>query len=291
MRQPLLKLLVTVAALLPVAWEPARADDRDTCGESTGALTSSGGSVAVSHCDAAPAVRPSATPWPSAQRTEHPVAPPPSTLTCTHHESDGLGDPTPALGPEALTPGAIVFLWCIDTETHETVVSEYVTIGAGAGAVTPQVDPQVLAQHARAQLVLPLPEPRAWPGIDRPQTTGVSTWLHVDNFAGASQSASAGPVTATVHAEPVEVVWVMGDGNTVTCHDAGGVWGADPETSCQHLFIHRSTGQGDGRFHGSVSIRWRLRWESSTGDGGSLGDVTRTTPIDWLVQEIQATIR
>jgi hypothetical protein len=281
---------LTIATLVIVAVaQPAEAAREAECrATSVGTTNIDGGAVEASYCVTALGdVEMRAAP--TGESSESGAT---SSIACAYLEADTSQDVLMPSGKEAIPePGRVLFQWCADSATGLTVSAGFVTIPETPGPVTPQIDPQVLAEHARAQLVLPLPEPRSWPGIDRPQITGLSTWLHVDNFAGASQTATAGPVRATVTAEPVEVVWVMGDGVTVSCGDAGAVYGVDHDTSCEHVFTVRSTGRGDDHYHGSVSIRWRLRWEATTGDGGGLGDVTRTTPIDWFVQELQATVR
>lgn len=278
-------IIVFCLAVVLGAVSATGATEITQCTYVTPTTTGTGANVAVLVCTADPGAPPSP---PSPPGDDPPPAGPPSTVECTDYESDGLGDPVNPIGADQTKPGDRVFRWCIDRATGETVFSEYVTIGAGGQA--PPIDAAVLAQYAQAKLVLPVPAPRTWPGVDRPQITGVATWLHVDNFTADSRSATAGAVTATVFAEPAFVQWEMGDGGRVRCDDAGAVWRVDASSNCQYLFVNRSTGQGDGRFHGSVTITWRLRWESNVGQGGDLGEVSRTAAIDWNVQELQAVI-
>jgi hypothetical protein len=184
--------------------------------------------------------------------------------------------------------GDTVLVECDDVATGANV-SVTTIIWQGAAAV-PQVDPADLAAHAKERLDLPLPLPRAWPSIDTAQITGIPTWLHVDNFTAAAKTATAGGVSATVHADPVVVDWRMGDGGHVTCHDAGPVFAAGATSTCRYGFTTRSTGQGDGTFHGTVTITWHLRWDSNVGRAGDLGNVSRTANVDWTVHELQALI-
>jgi hypothetical protein len=190
----------------------------------------------------------------------------------------------------AFKNGDYIMFLCFAPDGHTLVSISFFTWPPPAGAGAPQVDPADLARTAEARLELPLPRPRAWPAVDTPQITGIETWLHVDNFDAASKTADAGDVSATVHATPVEVDWDMGDGGHVTCHDAGPVFVRDGSTTCGYGFIRRSTGRGDGLFHGRVSITWHLRWDSNVGRTGDLGNVTRTAGVDWTVHELQAVI-
>ena len=262
-----------LSAILPAS--PVLAENRNADGRSVG----NGGAVVVDVSDAS-------TPSPGASSGEGAAAGP-SSVECEYYAiSDG--NDANLTDPSTFTRGDRVFVSCVDQATGTVVFADEVTWNPG---VSPTVPPRVLAEHAEADLVLPLPAPRSWPGIDRPQITGVATWLHVENFTPAQRSASAGPVTATVYAAPVSVRWDMGDGGSVTCADGGAVYVEGGSTSCSYGFVNRSTATRDRVFHGRVSITWHLRWDSNVGQSGDLGDVARTAGIDWTVNEIQALIR
>jgi hypothetical protein len=208
------------------------------------------------------------------------------TVTCSEWDADA---PTGSQSDVSqFKIGDTVLVVCEDTATGATVSVTTIT-WQGAAAV-PQVDPADLALHAKERLDLPLPLPRSWPDIATAQITGIATWLHVDNFTAATKTATAGGVSATVRADPVVVDWRMGDGGHVVCHDAGAVYAPGSATTCSYGFTTRSTGQGDGRFHGTVTITWHLRWDSNVGRAGDLGDVSRTAVIDRTVHELQALI-
>jgi hypothetical protein len=189
--------------------------------------------------------------------------------------------------PSTFTNGEQVYELCVDTFAGDTVFSGPII---WQGAAAPQVDPATLAQYAKAKLTLPAPAPRSWPDLDIPQITGIPTWLHVDNFVADQKTATAGNVSATVHADPVRVDWDMGDGGHVTCNDAGATFTYGASTDCGYVFTTRSTATGDGRFHGTVTITWHLWWDSNIGRRGDLGAIARATPTDWTVHELQALI-
>jgi hypothetical protein len=190
--------------------------------------------------------------------------------------------------PSTFEEGDIVYQVCRDATGAMVFTDEVVW---GSDPPVEPVPPEVLAEHARADLVLPLPAPRTWPAIDVAQTVGLATWLHVDNFIADTRTASAGAVSATVHADPQSVRWNMGDGTVVDCTTAGTIWGDAEQSDCTHVFDRRSSTNADGVFHGNVTITWHLWWDSTTGAGADLGTVIRTTPIDWTVRELQALIQ
>lgn len=212
-----------------------------------------------------------------------------ANVTCEYYAVSDGNEAEPG-EPSTFKDGARVFISCTDQTTGYIVYAQEVIWSTAVPA--PTIPPQVLAERARAKLTLPLPDPRTWPDVDQVQTVGVSTWLHVTNFTADQKSASAGPVTATVYAEPTAVDWTMGDGGSTRCTTSGAVWDGTNTDSpdCGHLFINRSSTQPDGKFHGTVSITWRLRWDSNTGQSGDLGDVTRTSDVAWTVRELQAVI-
>ncbi len=214
-------------------------------------------------------------------------------LTCrtfsTGSAQDGSDGAAPQLDTSTIEIGELVYQVCIDTVTGE-VLAGNPFVWSGAAPPAP-ISPAVLAQHARAQIVLPLPSIRTWPTPDN-QIVRVATWLRADNFIADSRSATAGAVTATVTATPTQAQWTMGDGAIVTCTSSGAALD-NPNvsaTDCSHTFEHSSGRTPDGRFYGSVSISWHLTWTSNVGQSGDLGVVTRSIPLSWRVDQIQSLI-
>ena len=123
---------------------------------------------------------------------------------------------------------------------------------------------------------------------DVPAVVHLPTWLWLtDAWEPVEEQEARGFVTVFVQARPVESVWVMGDGETVTCSNGPGAeWspGADDsQTYCSHTFSTAATG-----LQGSVTVRWTFRWWLNGNDMGDFGDFERTTPITFDVTEIQA---
>lgn len=171
-------------------------------------------------------------------------------------------------------------------------------------AAAEPVDPQALAELARAQLRLPLPDVAFSPPLDDGDDfllVGLETWLWVENWRPASRSASAGGVTATVTATPIRQEWDFAPGVADPeleggCDSGGAAWdpGRPPEaqsSECTFTFTHSSAGRpephGDA-YEGHLTVIHELSWTSNVGAGGTLGTVRRTTVVPVRVGEQQA---
>lgn len=137
--------------------------------------------------------------------------------------------------------------------------------------------PAVLAQQAVSQLPLPAPSIEMAPPADHDQLVNVSTWLWVNpaSWRALSATATAGPVSATASATPAEVVWNMGDGDTVTCAGPGIPYdSADPNatTDCSYTWTQSSASQPGGAYQITATIYWQVTWSAvGAPGGGSLG--------------------
>lgn len=160
------------------------------------------------------------------------------------------------------------------------------------------VDPLLLAQSARDQLVLPLPRPRTNPSADRSQLVNLRTWLWIDpaGWQPLSKTASAGTVSATVTASPTSVRWEMGDGAVVTCRGPGIPYDPSrPEsaqsTDCSHIYKRSSAGQPDERYTVQVTITYGVSWTvTGAPGGGDLGVIETSESLPLRVAEGQAVV-
>lgn len=221
---------------------------------------------------------------------------PSNPIVCTVYqgvpEGGENGDIGTQLDTSTIADGTVVWEACSDSITGDYVYSGQFTWGGPQPL--PYVPPQVLAQQARAQLVLPSPVVQTWPAPNA-QLVNLPTWLHVNNFSRYQQTAAVGGVSATVYAEPIRVNWTMGDGGAVSCSSAGMAFTssvADPSapSDCSYSFTHTSADAPGEAFQGSVSISWHLRWDSNVGAAGDLGTVAMTTGVPWRVEQIQSII-
>ena len=181
--------------------------------------------------------------------------------------------------------------WCEDVSTGEFVSMREIEWSPRF----PGEDPAVLARVAKTRLPLASPAWRSYPTAEH--VVNLSSWLWVDEWAAASRSATAGGVSATVTATPVRQRWVFGDGATRSCEGPGTAFdptrrAADqPAPACSYTFRRSSAGQSGGAFRGSVTVTWRVSWTSNVGEGGNLGELSRTAPVEFRVGEVQAVNR
>jgi len=280
--------VVALAAVLTTGTRAAWACTR--CPQTGGAATDSGGEVVVGvSAESGGQAGNSGDKDGSGQGPANPIV-------CTVYEgvadTGENGDIGTELDTSTIADGTVVWETCSDSVTGEYVYSGQFTWGGGQPL--PYVPPEVLAQQAKAQLVLPSPFVQTWPAPNS-QLVNLPTWLHVNNFSRYERTAAVGGVSATVYAEPVRVDWTMGDGGRVSCSSAGMVFTsgvADPSASsdCSYAFTRTSADAPGHAFQGSVSISWHLRWDSSVGAAGDLGTVVMTTAVAWQVEQIQSII-
>jgi hypothetical protein len=219
------------------------------------------------------------------------------TWTCGYYgvaPSVGPSDavkPDWAAGPVDPTPGEVYVLACFDAGA--LVQSRILRFDPGdpLGGIAAA---ERARDEARRSLDLPLPRPALNP--PGAQLVGVPTWLWLEGAWGpASASASIGAVSSTVTASPVSATWEMGDGTTVTC-DAGVPYDparpADAQASpCRHTFTTASRYAEGGTFPVTVTVTYAVSWTATTGAGGPLEGVSRSTTVPVVVQEAQAVIR
>lgn len=141
---------------------------------------------------------------------------------------------------------------------------------------------------------MPLPTVVTWPASGGTSLVNLPVWLHDANWAPLNASATAGGLTATVTAEPVRMDWNMDEDN-LTCSSAGAPYDTtrrpeDQSTDCSYTYRHSSGTKPDGAFHGTGTIVWHLHWSATNGQGGDLGDISRTAPFTMRVEESQALV-
>lgn len=157
--------------------------------------------------------------------------------------------------------------------------------------------------EALARVTPAFPEPNVSPADAVVHTP---TWLWLDGAGWGSSSATEtdGAVTVTVTAEPVEVVWDLGEG-TRRCHGPGRPWSPDAQVdyelatpgvrdagdpACTFTFVHSSTVHPEGVHVASVTVTWEFSWTVNGVPRGVFGTVDRTTGFDVRVGEVQALV-
>jgi hypothetical protein len=220
-------------------------------------------------------------------------------LTCAYYAIDPLRGDIPVqtetaayeipVDPEA---GVAYVLACFDESGQRVSIRHAVYDPADPfGGVAAS---ERALEEARRRLDLPLPEPALNP--PDAQLVGLPTWLWVEGpWQETSATASVGVISATVTARPLRVEWDMGDGTTITC---GAGTRYDPsrppeeqQSDCTHVFTTSSVGHPDGRLAVTATVVYTIGWVASTGPGGDLGELTRSTTVPVRVMEAQALIR
>lgn len=154
----------------------------------------------------------------------------------------------------------------------------------------PALTPAEVARLARKQLHLPAPGIAANPSGEQLVTLPTWLWL-LSGWQQQSATASVPGVSVTAVAEPISLVWSMGDGTTVTCRGAGIPFpaGGDPKapsSSCGHTYQSSSAGQPNDAYPVSATVHWLVTW-SGAGESGEFPDMTTTATTAFRVVESQ----
>jgi hypothetical protein len=162
----------------------------------------------------------------------------------------------------------------------------------------PVGSPEDLAIWARNHMQLPRPavsfNPRVPSSVGSATVVGLPTWWWVTNWSERTQFTEAGPVWVNVTASPVRLLLQPGDGQRATCDGPGLPWSAhvsetDPR-ACTYRYEHSSAGEPGRRYTATLTTVWRVTWTGSGGAGGTLPDLTLSSPVPVPVLEVQTVI-
>src|SRR5262249_9458758 len=128
-------------------------------------------------------------------------------------------------------------------------------------SVGPLSTPLQLAQQASAQQPWPILQVGINPGIG---LTGLASWFWMSgNPQMPDGTASAGPLTVTVHASLIDVVWDFGDGGGVSSGtDLGRAFPA--QSSIQHMYQTDTFGRPGG-YSCVALVRYRVTYSVNGG--------------------------
>ena len=152
-----------------------------------------------------------------------------------------------------------------------------------AAPAGPLPTPLQLAQEASAQ--------QPWPSLQvgiNPSTglTGLASWFWLaGNPQMSDATASTGPLTVTVHAALIDVVWDFGDGSGVSSGtDLGRAFPA--QSSIQHMYQTDTFGRPGG-YAVSALARYQVTYSVNGGPFTELGIKARPYSLAYQVNQLQ----
>jgi len=147
--------------------------------------------------------------------------------------------------------------------------------------------------YQKASALVGKPDVAFSPPIDK-MIVNFETWLGVTPRQPITATATIPGLSATVTAQPSNIEWVTGsrvagDTTKVSCQPWGSITSAAGGCAWTPAYpsVAKVTGTADLRYHGSVTIVWKVSWQATNGATGTLADLRTTTPIRMGVQEIQ----
>jgi len=169
-----------------------------------------------------------------------------------------------------------------------------VVLGAGIGALPPPMDPEVLAAQIIARMIFTGPTIVTAPpqGADS-GVVGLPIWMWADPSPATtgplSDSDAQGGVSVSVTGVVTQIVWGMGDGNSISCglgtpYPGGGV--DTPSPDCGYTYATASTNHvaGGGPWPITATSTWTITWAG----GGEAGteSIELTTAGTMPISEI-----
>ena len=158
----------------------------------------------------------------------------------------------------------------------------------------PPPDPRVMAWQILAQIDIRAGEIGLAPTTGN-ALVGMPTWMWVDNpgpttTGPVTRSTTAQGYTVTIEARLARVVYIMGDGTTVTCSgvDAAGTryldrYGMESSPTCGHRYLR------PGSFPVTATSQWEVAWYG-IGEAGVIAlEVQRSAEV--TVREGHAVVR
>ena len=149
------------------------------------------------------------------------------------------------------------------------------------------------AAYQRAAALVRRPEVTFSPPIDK-MIVNFETWLGVTAQQPVTATAAIPALSATVTAQPISIEWttgsrVAGDTTKISCEPWGSTQSAQGGCAWTPAYpsVGKVTGTTDLRYHGTVTIIWKVSWQATNGASGTLDDLRTTTPVAMTVQEIQ----
>jgi len=170
---------------------------------------------------------------------------------------------------------------------------------AAPGAASPRVvlDPVTVAYAAVANLTLNAPTPGIGPSPDvnkwKMAAVGYPLWLWAEGTTDpAPVSDSVYTLSVRLDARVSKIDFFMGDGNTVTCNNAGTKWtrsvpAGEESPTCGYRYTKPSLPKG--KYTVTARTHWAIDW-SINGQSGTIPYV-QAASTELPVGELQALVR
>ena len=149
----------------------------------------------------------------------------------------------------------------------------------------PKVSPEQLASIAYDRARSLAPEARLEVTPNGVGLTGLPSYFHLDSPPQPiTATASAGGVTVTAAAQPVQYVWDFGDGrNSVTTH-SGRPWSRKRPGNVDHLY------ERVGRYELAVEVIWQAQWRVNGGPWQPLGYFSTSDSRSYPVHQVRSAL-
>ena len=149
----------------------------------------------------------------------------------------------------------------------------------------PRVSPEQLASIAYDRARSLAPEARLEVTPDTVGLTGLPSYFHLDSPPQPiAATASAGGVTVTAAARPVQYVWDFGDGkNKVTTH-SGRAWSRKKPGNVDHLY------ERVGRYELAVEVIWQAQWRVNGGPWQPLGYFSTSDSRSYPIRQVRSAL-
>jgi hypothetical protein len=168
----------------------------------------------------------------------------------------------------------------------------------------PKVTPVQEAENAESSMTLPSPtifsDPTGSTFVNLP------TWLWISPtiWHPWTTTATAGDVTASATATPIDVEFSMGDGGSEICRGPGSVFNANQAislqgTPCSYTYHTSSADQptangnaNDASFLVTATVTWAVSWVAvGAAGGGTLPSLTTASTTSIRVQQIESVVQ
>ncbi|MFJ5681047.1 ATP/GTP-binding protein [Streptomyces sp. NPDC093097] len=199
-----------------------------------------------------------------------------SRPACTYDKADPQPPPE-NLAWEGHSPkdGALYRVMCPETGRIGVLF-----VPKGGNPAQPAVDPETVARRAVESMKLTGPDIGIVPKPSGRGLVGMPVWMWTakspETYGPNRASATAGATTVTATARVTQIVWTMGDGQSVTCTTAGTPYkpsyGKATSPDCGYLYRHPSNDQPGGKYTVTATSTWTIEWAGA----GQSGQLTQT---------------